>query len=197
MTVYRFGPDSGPIVKEVTLVLKKTGASPLFRTSGQLEGSNGKFTRPFHPVQLHEGPWAAFRLMAPAGHHSNATSNSGSGRSCRKRPSSISQIVFWILESFSAGKLGSEDTWLVVSVLYFLNASNQPLSSLKSSLVNGLSSSPAIELMEADRDLFRCVVHFPADFEVEERIEREVEVLRDLVGSNGESNPEELPVDGR
>lgn len=54
-----------------------------------------------------------------------------------------------------------------------------------------------MELMEADRDLFRCVIHLPADFEVKERIEREVELLRDLVGSNGESNPEELPVDGR
>ena len=54
-----------------------------------------------------------------------------------------------------------------------------------------------VELVEADLDLFRCFTHLPRDFDVNERIDREVELLRDLVGSEGESNPAELPVDGR
>jgi hypothetical protein len=53
------------------------------------------------------------------------------------------------------------------------------------------------ELIEADLDLLRCLIHFPADFEEMERMEREVELLRDLDGSRGESHPAELPVDGR
>lgn len=51
--------------------------------------------------------------------------------------------------------------------------------------------------MEADLDLFRRRIHFPGDLEEIDRMEREVELLRDLEGSKGESHPPELPVDGR
>lgn len=114
-----------------------------------------------------------------------------------KRPPSTSRMVFWIFESCSGGKFESTDTWLVMRLLYFLKASNHPSNSLKSSLVNGAVSSPAAELMEADLDLLRCVIHFPGDLDVSERMERDVELLRDLVGSKGDRYPAELPVEGR
>jgi hypothetical protein len=184
----------------VILDLKNTGASPRFRTSGQLEGSNGKLTAPFQLLQLHEGSDDSptdFLVISPAGHHSNAMSNNASGRSLMKRPPSTSQIVFCILESSSAGKLEFPDTWFVISLLYLWKASNQPSSSLKSSFRNGRLSSPVAELIEADLALLRCLIHFPGDFEEMERNEREVELLRDLDGSRGDSHPAELPVDGR
>ena len=43
--------------------------------------------------------------------------------------------------------------------------------------------------MEADVDLLSCLIHFPGDLDVNERMEREVELLRDLDGSRGESHP--------
>lgn len=52
-------------------------------------------------------------------------------------------------------------------------------------------------MIEADLDLFRCLIHLPGDLDEMERMEREVELLRDLDGSRGESHPPELPVDGR
>lgn len=53
--------------------------------------------------------------------------------------------------------------------------------------------------MEADLVRVRCLTHFPGDFDFDaiERMEREVELLRDLDGSRGESHPPELLVDGR
>jgi hypothetical protein len=53
------------------------------------------------------------------------------------------------------------------------------------------------ELVEADLVLFRRLIHFPVDLEVNERMDREVELLRDLDGSKGESSPDECAVDGR